>query len=363
MIKNLFIINPILVVSCKQLEVNEAVSNEDEITILTSQFNASEMQIGQVQPYEFEKYVETSGQTFVPNQFISSLSAQLSGHVKNIYCEVGDYVIKGQTLMTLSSQELLDIEREYALQINQTKYLKAEYERQKTLFSEKISSEKEFYKAESDYKTNVAIFKNLEKKLEIIKRSSLNVKNNDFSVTFSVVANISGYVTNINTNIGSFVNNNDHLIDIIDVSKVQVKLKIFSQDFAFVKIGQKVQFLGLNTTSESTILKINKIIDQTDQSIEVFTSFKPNENQVIAANMFIRAKIILGKTTTKSLPNDAILTEGKINYALKLINSNKNELIFKRIPIKVGVKDESYTEIIGEFKNDKFLIKGVSEFY
>ena len=65
---------------------------------------------------------------------------------------VGDKVTKGQALLTLQNTEFLDIQKEYLEVAEQINYLKSEYERQKTLYDEKISSQKNYLKAESDYR-------------------------------------------------------------------------------------------------------------------------------------------------------------------------------------------------------------------
>jgi cobalt-zinc-cadmium efflux system membrane fusion protein len=51
-------------------------------------------------------------------------------------------VRKGQALLTLENTEFFRYSKDYLEVAEQIKYLKSEYERQKTLFDEKITSQK-----------------------------------------------------------------------------------------------------------------------------------------------------------------------------------------------------------------------------
>ena len=348
-----------VIVSCKNKKQENETIETNKIVILKSQFLSNKMEIGKITSNEFENFIDVNAQTYVPNQYYSTVSSPISGSVNSILYEVGDYVTKGQPIIAINSLELLDLQKEYAYQSNQTKYLKAEYERQKTLFLEKIASEKEFYKAESDYKTNVAMFKNIENKLKLIQHK------NDFhnNKSFTIIAPISGVVTSINTNLASFVNSNDKLFEIIDNRKLQLQLKIFQEHLHLIKLGQSIKYNLGNTFYETKISKISKIINLQDKSIVLFASFVANDNQDFVANRFISCKIIVSKEFKNSLPSEAIIMDGKISYVLKLIKSDKKEFTFEKIPVKIGIKTEKYFEILSNLKDEKILTKGANEFF
>ena len=55
---------------------------------------------------------------------------------------VGDKVTRGQALLTAENTEYLDIRKDYLEVAEQINYLKSEFERQKTIYAEKITSQR-----------------------------------------------------------------------------------------------------------------------------------------------------------------------------------------------------------------------------
>ena len=83
----------------------------------------------------------------VPPENRASVTAFMGGFVKKTPLLVGDRVKKGQLLVVLENQEFVQMQQDYLEVFNQLDYLKAEFERNQTLFKEKIASQKNFLQA------------------------------------------------------------------------------------------------------------------------------------------------------------------------------------------------------------------------
>src|SRR5690606_23279761 len=96
------------------------------------------------------------------------INAFMGGYIKNTPLLVGDVVRKGQPLVTIENPEFIALQQDYLDAAEQLKYLKSDYDRQKTMLDEKITSEKKFLQAESDYRRNLARYNGLKRSLQML---------------------------------------------------------------------------------------------------------------------------------------------------------------------------------------------------
>ena len=144
----------------------EVKVDADVITISESQFHAGQMELGKISMEEFNTVVKANGMFAVPPQNQVDVSAYYAGYVKNIKWLPGDEVKKGQELFTIENPEYVQIQQDFLEAKGQLNYLKSDYERQKELLANNISSKKNFLKAESEYAVTHARYQSLKKKIE-----------------------------------------------------------------------------------------------------------------------------------------------------------------------------------------------------
>ncbi len=151
----------LIFVSCGNKKDQEGtVSGEDsfvsadtnDIVITRDQFTASAMELGTPEATVFHEVISANGNVIASPDGNALVSVMISGRVKNPEVLPGDLVKKGQVLFLLESNEIINIQQEYAEIISQLKYTRLNYERVKALSEESITSKKEFFAAENDYK-------------------------------------------------------------------------------------------------------------------------------------------------------------------------------------------------------------------
>lgn len=123
-----------------------------------AQFDGSEMQLGIMDSMTFPVIVDATGTIDVPPENKAVISSYAAGYVKQTPLLIGDKVKKGQFLVSLENPDYVQMQQDYLVAMEQMKYLKSEYDRQKTLIEEKITSEKNYLRAESEYKRNLATY-------------------------------------------------------------------------------------------------------------------------------------------------------------------------------------------------------------
>lgn len=353
----------LLVFSCKKSEEESAVKSNDLITITKTQFEGSGMQLGIVSEQLFDDAVQTSGLIDVPAQHKAKITALLGGYVKNTPLMVGDKVQKGQLLVTLENTEYVDLQQSYLEVYEQMAFLQSEYQRQKTMLEENITSQKNYLKAESDYKKNKATYESLKQKLQLLNINPKQVEKGNIVSTVNIYAPITGEVTVLNANVGKFIAPSDTFIELVDLNYLYLQLNVFEKDVLKIQTGQKISYKIPEANADlrqSTVQLIGKSIESANRTISVSGQLSENDKKQLIAGMFVEAQIIIGSKKALALPTDALVNEDKKDYIFILEKQDATQYYFKRIPVQKGTANETWVEVGSKYdlKNKQIVIKG-----
>ena len=247
-LKSIFILVAVLFMfSCgdseKENSEESATSSSDGgIQLSFAQFEGSDMELGKIEENSFPVTIETTGMIDVPPENKAMVSSFADGYVRETPLLIGDEVKKGQFLVSLENPDYVQMQQDYLDAMQQMNYLKSEYQRQKTLLEEKITSERNFLRAESEYKRNLAKYQALRKKLQMLNLNPDAVERGNISSTIRIYAPISGSITEMNINNGMYVSAADELMQIIDRDHLHIELNVFEKDVMKIKKGQDIRF-------------------------------------------------------------------------------------------------------------------------
>ncbi|MEA3451092.1 MAG: efflux RND transporter periplasmic adaptor subunit, partial [Bacteroidota bacterium] len=177
-------------------ENEEENNNQDNLIIITQkQFESEKMSFGKIKKMQFDDIIKSNGYIISKSSGTAKISTQVSGLVKKIYCSKGQKVNKGQTLFEITGNDLIELQQNFSESSSQLKRLKSEYERIKSLFEDKIATQKEFTYAESEYKMALAKYSALKAKIQLIGLNVTKIENGQFHSSFFIKAPISGYIS------------------------------------------------------------------------------------------------------------------------------------------------------------------------
>ena len=354
-----------LLFSCKETKTEEtAPKNDGLIDVTEAQFQSIGMQIGNPKEQPFDVSVKTSGTIDVPPQNRAQVTTFIGGYVKSTTLLVGDKVRKGQALVTLESAEFLDIQKEYLEVAEQIKYLKSEYERQKTLFDEKISSQKNYLKAESDYRKAKGMYQSLKEKLLLLKINPANVEKGKLTSVVTIASPISGDIVIMNANVGMYIAPSDVILEIVDTQHLHLELAVFEKDILKVQVGQKIHFSVPEASKEvfpAEVHLVGKSIEGTDRTINVHGHLDETIKQKLLTGMFVEAAIVIGSKNGLALPVDALISDNNKNYVLLEASNKINSRSFKKVAVIIGEKNSLFVEIVPNKQINaasKILVKG-----
>lgn len=235
--------------------------NQNPYSLTPTQFTSSKMKLGKLEMREFHEVVKANGIFDVPPQNHVSISAYFEGYVKQLQLLPGERVSKGQVLFVLENPGYVQVQQDFLEAQGQLTYLKSDYERQKSLAADNVTSQKNYLKAESDYTVTRVRYESLGKKLELMKINPDKLTIDNIRTTLTVTSPINGYVTEVNITPGSFLNPSDVAVSIVDTDHLHLELKIFEKDLSKIAVGQEIQFRIQNDRSGSykaTVHLVNK---------------------------------------------------------------------------------------------------------
>lgn len=330
--------------------------NEHQINVSHDQFSTSGMTLGELTTYDFPQTIQANGYIDVPPGNLARLSVYEAGYVETINLLEGDRVQKGQMLMSLVNPAYIQLQQEYLEVREQRKYLRSEYERQQTLSSENIASQKNFLKAESDYKTLEATFSGLGEKLKMLNIDPGKIEPGNMTSRVNLYAPISGSITGIYVNKGQFVAASDIVLEITNVDHIHVELQVFEKDILQVKEEQEIIFRipGAGKESyEATVHRVGRAIHDEKRTVPVHGHLKEEKHNLVTG-MFVEADIIVSNKPAAALPAKAVIEEEGRYYILTTKDSEGGNMGFTKKEISVGIISETWIEIL----NPKIILTG-----
>lgn len=370
-IKSLLLLLTLTLLACNKTNREEVSSeivseetHDESIHLSKAQFENSKMEIGQLTEQPFAETVQTSGMIDVPPQSRAVISAFAGGYIKNTPLLVGNKVSKGQRLVTLENPEFITMQQNYLETAEQLSYLKSEYERQKIMFDEKITSQKSYLKAESEYKSNLARYNSLKKNLEMLNINPVSVQAGNIVTAVNIYSPIDGNVTQVYVNTGTYVSPADKIMEIMNTEHIHLELKVFEKDLLQLKKEQEILFTVPEASKEvfkGEVHLVGTSIDPNMRIAMVHGHIDEKDEQNFTAGMFVEAQIVTSTSNQWALPENAVVEmEGK-NYVLLIENENAEEFEILPVEVNIGANYNGFTAIekSEKFKPDsKFLTKG-----
>jgi len=350
----------------KSLKTDNSEQEDSSLVEITQeQYSSMKMEISALQEREFDNTVKASGRIDVPPKSRAKVTSFIGGYVKSVSLQVGNKVTKGQPLLTLESPEYIDLQQSYLEITGQMGYLKSEYERQKTLFEEKISSQKKYLEAESDYKRAKASYESLRQKLNMLRINPLQVEQGTFSSYITVYSPISGDITAINANIGMAITPTDVIMEIVETQAMHLELAVFEKDVFNLRNGQNIKFTVPQIGSEefgAQVSQIGKSVEGSDRVVHVYASLDASAKQKLLTGMFVEAQLVAASRNALGVPFDAVTTEEGNNFLLVLESREEDIYTFRKVLVETGERHGDWLEVIPDNtinSDTKVLFKGV----
>ncbi len=346
-------------------QTTNEMPTEGTYELSNTQFESSAMKLGKLEMKDFHEIVKANGIFDVPPGNRASVSSYFEGTVKKITLLPGEYVKKGQLLFILENPEFVQIQQDFLATKGQLTYLKSDYERQKNLAVDNISSQKNYLKAESDYTVTKVKVESLSKKLELmnINPSTLTLEN--MQTTINITSPINGYITMVDVSRGTFLVPSQPAITIVNTDHIHLELNIFEKDLPKVSIDQSIRFRIQQDDRnwyKASVHLINKTVNQEDRTIGIHGHLLDEKlASQFNPGMYVEAEIYTTSTSKAALPENTLVEADGKYYALVLAGTSEKGYSFIKKEVIKGESNNGFVEVLNtkDFKADsKFLIDG-----
>jgi cobalt-zinc-cadmium efflux system membrane fusion protein len=334
--------------SKKEEKTQEDAPKNHLVILSQAQFKNAGISFGKPQVKNLPGFVEATGILDVPPQNLVNVSAMMAGFVKSTKLLQGQHVHKGEVLVVLQNQEFITMQQEYLSNKSKLEFLETETRRQKELSAENVSSAKVYQQSNSELQTLKAGQSGLHKKLQIMGFQMAQLEKGQIQSELSVICPIDGYVTEVKVNVGKYVQPNDLICEIVDMSHLHAELAVFEKDVPKLKIGQKIEFRlagNLTKTYQAEIYLINKKINP-DKTVRVHGHLESDIPELLP-NMSIKASIEVENNMAQVVPNEAIVSFGREKFVFVSKGKDaKGNFQFEKILVKTGIQGATETEIL-----------------
>jgi len=289
------------------------------------------------------------------------VGSRVSGVLKHLYVNIGDYVEKGQLLAELDpiefqaqyNQTLAALEREKA----NLKYSELDLKRKSELVQKKLTSQNEVDIAQNSFLVAQAQ----------VKQAQANVEFAKIQMSYTrIYAPISGVVASVSTQVGETVAAafaSPTFVTIIDLTRLEVWAYVDETDIGRVKENQKA-FFTVDTYPdiefEAKVLAIYPKAELVDNVVNYITIMKitDKKDEVLRPEMTTNVNIFLDvHENVLTVPNKAIRRES----GQKFVYVFENDRPVKQ-KVKTGIRTKYYTEILEDLKeSDQVIIGNINE--
>lgn len=341
--------------SCNQQTTQETENELEEVeesegmmpvSLTNMQVAALSIRVDTMPKYSFQDMVMVNGYLNVPPQNKASVTAIIGANVASINVFEGDKVRKGQVLAYLQHPNLLDIQTEYINAQNQLVFMEKEYQRQKKLYEENVSSGKIYQKTQSDYYILKGDALNLEAKLKLLYLDPEEISNGKIYEKVPILSPIEGYVEKVRIRTGQYVEPKMSMFEVVNNDRIHADLMVFEKDVYKVKNRQKVVFTVESIPDQimnATIFAVGKTFEQNPKSVHVHANIE-NKRGMLIPGMYITGRIATNNKLTNALPEEGIVNEGGKSY---LFTAEKQDAgwLFTPVEVIAGHNEDGWVEV------------------
>lgn len=301
--------------------------NENSVELSDQQIKSIKLELGGIEKKQLTTSLKANGILKVPNQNRATATAMMGGVVKSILVQTGNAVKRGQVIATIANTSFITMQEDYISVSSKVALAELEYNRQKELQAGKAGTLKILQQAESELNVLKARKASLSRQLELVGISSSSLTSDNIHSVVNILSPISGSVSSVHVNIGSFVDANNPIIEVIDNSQLHLDLFVYEKDLYKLRDGQTIHFTLTNNPGkeyDAKIYAISNTFEQNTKAIAVHATVEGEKSGLIDG-MNITALVSLENATVNAVPSDAIVSYQGNDFIFILSDAHAEE--------------------------------------
>lgn len=311
----------------KSEEHHDEHENPSTAMLTAEQMKSIKIELGGIEKKQLTASLKANGILKVPNQNKASVTALLGGVVKTILVQTGNSVTKGQVIATIANTSFITMQEEFLNISSKTALSELEVSRQKELQAGNAGALKNLQSVESELKILKARKMSLQKQLELVGINANSLTSENIQSVINITSPISGIVSAVLVNIGSFVDANNPIAEIIDNTQLHLDLYVYEKDLQKIKVGQTIHFTLTNNAGkeyDADVYAISNTFEQSTKAVAVHATVKGDKVGLIDG-MSISALVSLENANVDAVPTSAIINHDGQDYIFIVTDAHSEE--------------------------------------
>lgn len=330
------------------IEVAEAPEGSAVIFLTEEQFATMEMEWGNPVIGDFSDEISVQGTVGVPVEGMQEISAYFGGYVSELKLMEGQAVRKGQVLFYLENPDFIRLQQDYLETSSQLAYLKAEFERHKTLYGEQISAQKNYLKADADYQGALAKSQSLKKQLSLINIDAAQLTPENIRAKVPVLSPINGFVEDVHVVPGAFLPASGKALSLLNKDHLHIELVMFEKDAPRVHPGQMVEVSLPDSPGKSMMAQVYVVGQSIDDSRQINVHAhlaNEEEEKDLIPGTFVQARVQLDPQQSWSVPEDALVEVDGAYFVLVQREKTAQGFKLEKVEVVPGSKSHGMVAI------------------
>lgn len=369
--------------------------NTSTATLTEEQMKTIGVELGVIEEKELTSSLKANGILRVPNQNKASVNSIYSGVIKTLLVQPGSKVGKGQTIATISNPDFIQAQSQYLGVNAKITFAELEVKRQKELNEGNAGALKNLQSAETELRSLRTLKSTLAQQIQLMGINPARLANGKLISVLAVTSPISGVVSDVKVQMGSYVDVTTTVAEIVDNSQLHLDLSVYEKDLPNLKNNQLIHFTLTNNPGkeyDAQIFSLGSSFEGESKAVSVHAKVMGDKTGLIDG-MNVTAIISLQKATVPAVPTDAIVNIAGQDYIFMVTDKHaENEhheagkdtvkhdakeahdhketkagseeekgTTFEKIPVAKGTTEVGYTQItlLKEIPKDaKIVVKG-----
>ena len=293
--------------------------------------------------------ISARGQILLLPDKRANVSVLMGGTVQSIHVTYGQKVRRGTVLAHYTHPAIIEVQQNYINSSLMLEVMQQEFNRQESLWKEKVKSDKEFQQAKMEFMQAKAEYSAARAKITMMNLDMESLDRGEISSTAPIVSPISGQVEDIFIALGQYVDVSDPLFLVIDRTSPVLQLKVFEKDIHLIEKGQRVTFSSPTSAEEeyeAEIFNVGSVVDQEARIIYVMAEISSPVTDLVPG-MFLASTIHTREQYLNALPESAVVIENENTrfgfYTTDAAGSA--EYHFYPFLLTTGFTEEGYVEV------------------
>ncbi len=265
---------------------------------------------------------------------------RLAGVAEQVVANLGQSVRKGQVLAVIASPALSEQRSELLTAQRRREAARATFEREKTLWQEKISAEQDYLQAQTALQEADIAVQNATQKLAAVGAVGSATALNRFDIR----APFDGTVVEKHLTLGEAVKEDASIFTLSDLRTVWAEFNVAPKDLATVRVGQRVRVssTAFSSQAEGVIGYVGALLGEQTRTARARVTLT-NPEGAWRPGLFVTVTVFgENQDLPLTVAADAIQTIANQAMVFKAVPGG-----FEASPVKVGRSDGRTVEVLG----------------